>query len=186
MFGKQSIDYMSVMLEDLLTVSRLDAGKKVITCEAIDLKEMVDSVLERLKLQASQKRIAIANNCTGFISADKKNIEKLFMNCIGNAINYIGGNPDPRIFIGSRFLSDSRMYECIINDNGTGISADIQEEIFQKFKRGKNVSGIQGTGLGLAIAKSVVEMHGGKIWLKSKEGEGTTLYFTLPEDTNPR
>jgi signal transduction histidine kinase len=139
-------------------------------------------VFQRFKLQAEEKNIKITKSVSGTIHADRKGMTKVFMNLIGNAVNYIGNTSNPEIIINSSFRETDNSTLFSIKDNGIGIPADIQKEIFQKFKRGANVGGISGTGLGLSIVKGIVEAHCGKIWLESTEGEGTTFYFTLPVD----
>lgn len=175
-----SIQYMQEMLQDLLSCAKLDAGAQALDYEEIDLEELINSVFRKLKLAASSKNVTLVNNVKQrpWI-IDQKGITKVFMNLVGNAINYIGiNNPDPKITIDyKKGKNDDLM--IIVKDNGMGIPEGAQADIFQKFKRGDNVSGISGTGLGLSIVKGVVEAHGGRIWFESKEGEGTTFYFTL-------
>ena len=103
------------------------------------------------------------------------------MNLIGNAINYIGDKPNPEIIISLSKQQGNNEYLFSVKDNGIGISEEAQSNIFEKFQRGTNISGISGTGLGLSIVKSIIEAHKGKIWLESKEGEGTTFNFTIPK-----
>ena len=99
------------------------------------------------------------------------------MNLIGNSINYIGIGPDRTIDIGAESAEGEKVY--YIRDNGIGIPEETQKTLFQKFKRGTNVSDINGTGLGLLIVKGIIEAHGGKIWAESMVGEGTTFYWTI-------
>ena len=98
--GKEAIDYMQELLEDLLACAKLEAGTNSIKLENIDIRELMDAVLQRLKLHTQQKGITIAQNADGFIYADRKGMTKVFMNLIGNAINYIGNRHHPEIIIG--------------------------------------------------------------------------------------
>ena len=113
----------------------------------------------------------------GTVLADRKGMTKVFMNLIGNAVNYIGEGPDRRIEIGVKTAEGKKVY--YVRDNGIGIPEESQKTLFQKFKRGANVKSISGTGLGLSIVKGTIEAHGGTIWAESTVGEGTTFYFTL-------
>ncbi len=182
--GMDAIQYMQELLEDLLACAKLEAGAHSLEMEEIDVEEVVETVLQRLKFQVQEKNITIThniNNVNEHLHVDKKGITKVFMNLIGNAISYIGEKPEPEIVIS---VSESRRgseYQFSVKDNGLGIPEEMQTSIFQKFKRGANVSGISGTGLGLSIVKGVIEAHQGEIWLESEEGEGTIFYFTLPK-----
>ena len=148
--------------------------------EKIDVKEVVNKVIQRFKLQAQEKNIAITQDISGRIYADKKGITKVFMNIIGNAINYIGDRENPEIEICLSKQESNGVQQFSVRDNGIGIPNDIKKDIFIKFKRGTNASSVKGNGLGLSIVKSIIEAHKGKVWFESKEGEGTTFYFTIP------
>ena len=112
------------------------------------------------------------------VFGDKLWLEQVISNLLDNAIRYIEGKGEVNIRIYPR---DRKVY-FEIEDNGVGIPKDEQKFIFQKFFRSENVLKHQtnGSGLGLFITKKILEMMGGKIWFKSKEGQGTTFYFSLP------
>lgn len=142
------------------------------------LRDLVDSVLTRLKYQIEDKKIrVIPPDMDVVIHADRKQFIRILMNLVGNAINYIGGGPDKFIRISWERTNGTPVF--LVADNGIGIPNESKREVFSKFKRGNNVSGIQGTGLGLSIVKGIVEAHGGNVWFESEVGKGTTLYFTL-------
>ena len=146
--------------------------------EEIDLHALELDVVARLKYQIEEKIVKVTiNDELGIALADGKGMTKVFMNLIGNAINYIGKGPDRKIEIGVESAKGKRVY--YIRDNGLGIPDETQKTLFQKFKRGANVKNISGTGLGLSIVKGIIEAHGGTIWAESKIGEGTTFYFDL-------
>jgi light-regulated signal transduction histidine kinase (bacteriophytochrome) len=104
-------------------------------------------------------------------------LEQLFQNIIGNAIRY-RSNERPRIHVGAESEGDA--WRFCIQDNGIGIDPEYKEQIFGIFKRLHNSSEYPGTGMGLAICQRIVERAGGRIWVESQRGRGSTFYFTLP------
>lgn len=179
----KAMNYMHELLEDLSTCARMEDKTLTLEKEDLDIAELIEQVLGRLKYQIDKKKIEVTTDYSDIhLPADRKVLTKVFMNLLGNAVNYIGDVLKPEIAIGCS--SNNKRYEFYVQDNGLGIPEEAQKDIFQKFKRGNNVSGIKGTGLGLAIVKASVEAHGGEVWLESKEGEGTTFYFTLPKTKN--
>ena len=95
-----------------------------------------------------------------------------------NAIKFMGDQPRPRIQVGS-LLNDHQHSVFFVKDNGIGIAPEYHEKIFGLFN--KLDSDSNGTGIGLALVKRIIEVHGGRIWIESKVGEGTTFYFTLQQ-----
>jgi signal transduction histidine kinase len=176
--GADSISYMKELLDDLLASAKLDAGMTELIIEEIDFTALARETVGRLKFQIEEKKVAVfVKNDLGVARADKKAMTKVFMNLIGNAVNYIGEGPNRKIIIGAKTENAGKIY--YVRDNGMGIPEESQKTIFQKFKRGANVGDIGGTGLGLSIVKGNIEAHGGKIWVESMLGKGTTFYFTL-------
>ncbi len=176
--GLEASHYMQEMLEDLLACARFESGTQEFVIEEMHLRDLVDSVLTRLKYQIEDKKIrVIPPDMDVVIHADRKQFIRILMNLVGNAINYIGGGPDKFIRISWERTNGTPVF--LVADNGIGIPNESKREVFSKFKRGNNVSGIQGTGLGLSIVKGIVEAHGGNMWFESEVGKGTTLYFTL-------
>jgi signal transduction histidine kinase len=176
--GIEASHYMQEMLEDLLACARLESGTQELVIEEIRMGEVVEPVLTRLKYQIKEKKIQVippGKDIT--LRADKKQITRVLMNLVGNAVNYIGSGPDKFIRIAWEQRNGTPVF--MVADNGIGVPMASQKTLFGKFKRGSNVSGVQGTGLGLSIVKGIVEAHGGKIWFESEVGKGTTFYFTL-------
>lgn len=176
--SKKSLQYTQSLLEDLMQSANLESGVSQLKKETINIGNIISAVLERLQPEITKKNIAVVSHCTGSVSADPKGIEKIFMNLVGNAINYTDNNPHPKIVISSQLQESA----CLISlkDNGIGIPEDSRATIFDKFRRGSNVKGVHGTGLGLFIVRGIVEAHGGRIWVESEEGKGSTFYFTIP------
>jgi signal transduction histidine kinase len=179
--GAEAGSYMRDMLDDLLALARLEAGDRNFTIEEFDLHALALEVVGRLKYLIEEKNVTVViEKELGAVKADKKEIAKVYMNLIGNAINYIGEDPGKKIEAGVNRSEGKNIY--FVRDSGIGIPEDTQKTLFQKFKRGSNVTGISGTGLGLSIVKGIIEAHGGKIWVESSVNRGTTFYFTIPQN----
>ncbi len=183
--GEESVDtgieashYMQEMLEDLLACARLESGTQELAIEETRFGEVVEPVLTRMKYQIEEKKIQVVLPYKDIsVMADKKQLTRVLMNLVGNAINYIGSGPDKFIRIAWEQRNGAPVF--MVADNGIGVPEGSRKDLFAKFKRGSNVSGVQGTGLGLSIVKGIVEAHGGEIWFDSEVGKGTTFYFTL-------
>jgi PAS domain S-box-containing protein len=181
--GAEAISYMQELLDDLLASARLDAGVQELAFEEIDVSSLALEAVARLKYQIEEKKVNVTvNDEIGIALADRKGMTKVFMNLIGNAVGYIGEGPNRKIEIGAKSADGKKVF--YVHDNGMGIPEESRKTLFQKFKRGANVNGINGTGLGLSIVKGTIEAHGGTIWAESKVGEGTTFYFTLATRNN--
>jgi two-component system sensor histidine kinase VicK len=122
--------------------------------------------------------LEIINGPLPIIIVDRVKIRRVINNLLNNAIKYTPRGGSVRVIV----KKEDHQLVCSFTDTGVGIPVDEQEQLFQRFFRGSNVSKIQpdGTGLGLYIAKALVEAHHGKIWFESEEGKGTTFYFSLP------
>ena len=171
---------MTEIVNDLLEVSRIEAGAISLSPEIIDVRTLVDDCINRLKIQFEKKnqspKMKAPKNLP-LIEADPNRINQVLINLLSNAHKY---SPD-----GSEITVEIKeldhFIQIAIRDTGIGISKDDQKKLFSKFYRVKNEETIKagGTGLGLWITKSLVEMHGGTISVRSKLGKGTTFSFTL-------
>jgi two-component system, OmpR family, phosphate regulon sensor histidine kinase PhoR len=173
-------DRLTFLIEDLLTISRLESGQIVMNLQPTSLSSVVGRVLEDLQSRADDRRIRLRNEVPEHFSvqADGDRLQQVFFNLVDNAIKY--GRPDGCVEIGAR-VEDS-MIEAWVRDNGPGIPADSVERVFERFYRVDKARSREqgGTGLGLAIVKHIVQSHHGEVWLKSVVGEGSTFFFTLP------
>jgi light-regulated signal transduction histidine kinase (bacteriophytochrome) len=175
----QATDRMRTLIKDLLDYSRIGRKQEV---ASVDCNEIVSTVLDDL---GSAIKEAGANIKTGelpMISGYKTELKQLFQNLIINAIKFRKKEVHPEIEIASHRVNGG--YEFMIKDNGIGIPAEHSERIFIIFQRLHTRTEYEGSGIGLSHCKKIVELHGGKIWVKSKPGEGSAFHFTILENYN--
>ncbi len=167
------LEKMDALISGILSYSSID--KDLRKEREIDLNTLLKDVVN---LQAVPSNVAIKIKHLPTITADKVKIQQLFQNLIGNAVANMD-KPEGKITVSCEIVARSARYK--IKDNGKGINKAYFEKIFQIFQ--KLDSHTEGTGIGLSIVKKIVSFYGGKIWLESEEGVGTTFYFTLPHTT---
>lgn len=166
---------MQVLISDLLTYSRV--GKGELTVEPTHLESIVEQILEDLSLTIKDNDALVTVKPLPTVLANPQQMGQLFQNLVANAIRY-RSEVTPRILIQSQ-LKDNQ-WLISVQDNGIGIKSENFERIFAIFQRLHSRDKYSGTGIGLAICKKIVERHGGRIWLESEFGVGTTFLFTLP------
>jgi len=166
---------MQALIQNLLDYSRI--GMQSTKSAEVNMNEVLQSAMEMLHANIVESGANIVSTPLPIVYGDMSQLTQLLQNLIGNAIKYRGDKP-PSIRI-SVEKNDS-MYRFAVQDNGIGIDAKHQERIFEIFQRLHVSQAYQGTGIGLAICRRVVESHGGKIWVESQPGAGSTFYFTLP------
>jgi signal transduction histidine kinase len=173
-------DELVHMVNDLLDISRIESGKVNMNMEGLDLKYIADKVADLLSEQLKTKNITFSSNipedCQKIL-ADRSQIERVFINLVGNALKF---TPEKgKISINAQ--RSGRVIQIDVIDTGFGIPEDAQDKIFEEFFRVENAINqeVKGTGLGLALVKHIVEAHQGRIWVKSKLSEGSTFSFTL-------
>lgn len=166
---------MRELIKDILNYSRVGKGNNH---ELINLKDIIDMVRDSLeaKIRATNTELIISS--LPQIMGNKTELYQLFLNLISNAIKFVPKERTAKIEI-SCIKLENEMWEFSITDNGIGIAEEYQEKIFEIFQRLNFKGDYEGNGIGLAICKKIVENHGGKIWLKSKLGEGSTFIFSL-------
>ena len=167
---------MQNLITDLLTYARIGANNLKLTKERINLTETLKTVLATLHAECEQSGCIIIADELPEIMAAPTPMMQLFQNLLSNAIKFRGTEP-PRIEIQAKRGNNEWLIS--INDNGIGIPFEHKERIFELFQRGPVGEGYKGTGIGLAICKKIVEQHGGRIWVESNPGKGSTFYFTI-------
>ncbi len=177
-----SNERMIQLVEDLLDVSRIETGRKfTIEKKDFDVIPVLDDLLKEMARLSQQKQVSVSVAGSMpkslLINADQEKIREVFKNLISNAIKYT--LKDGHVTVGYAHNGEEDVFS--VKDDGIGIPQAEQKKIFEKFFRAGNVARVdaEGTGLGLYIAKAIVEGHGGKIWFESKEGRGTTFFFSL-------
>lgn len=176
----RNIDRLKLLIEDLLDVSKIEAGKMPILRSAFDLcaavQEAQQSFRNRLEEKGLKIETRLPSRCVR-VEADRERILQVLAHLIGNAVKFTEEG-SIRIALEDR----AGAVVCSVEDTGPGIAPENVSKLFEKFQQferaGKN--GEKGTGLGLAICKGIVELHGGKIWAESTPGRGCRFFFTLP------
>jgi PAS domain S-box-containing protein len=169
---------MERLIGELLDIAQIEAGGLAIERTVVNMATVVNDALDILRPAASAKRLELSNPATPpgeemQVLADRDRVIQIISNIVGNAIKFTpdGGSITVRI---AHIDGD---VECAISDTGPGIPAEELGRIWARFWQAKRDGGI---GLGLSIAKNLVEAHGGRIWVESQIGAGTTFHFTLP------
>jgi signal transduction histidine kinase len=173
------------LINDLLDLSKIEEGKIELQALRMSLEGLIHEVVETLRPIASEKlidlEVTVPENSI-LVWADRDKITQVLTNLIGNAIKFTP--PDGRVTV-SAASHDADWVRILVADTGPGIAADEHKKIFDKFYQVAENGGpkSKGTGLGLAISKTLVELHGGSIWVESEPGRGSAFYFTLPVAT---
>jgi light-regulated signal transduction histidine kinase (bacteriophytochrome) len=167
---------MEKLIEDLLTYSRLSRAE--LTLEAISAESSVKQAISDLEQFLTENDAEVTYTQLPIIQVNPVQFEQLVRNLIHNAVKF-RTEDKPRVHISARRTDDFWVFS--VTDNGIGIDPEQSERIFRIFQRLHTRDEYTGTGIGLAVAKRVVERHGGRIWVESTPGKGSTFYFTVPE-----
>jgi signal transduction histidine kinase len=177
--------HLLTLINDLLDISKLEAGKAQLHRGEVEIESLIAECVESVSSLAKTKRLELGVSVAdevGPIYADGPKLKQVLLNLLGNAIKFTESGT-------VRVIAERRGADLQISvqDTGIGVPAEDSERIFESFQQGKSgMSGkYQGTGLGLAICRRLVEMHGGRIWVKSAAGKGSTFTFTIPQRAVP-
>jgi PAS domain S-box-containing protein len=176
----RAVERMEGLIQTLLSQERIEAQGTQLR-QRVDPMQILNDVVSDMSPSAEAKNhemIVDVPTTTDFISGDPVELREAMGNLVSNAIKY---TPEGGRIVIRMAIEDNRLYFSVI-DNGLGIPADQQNDIFNKFFRAKTAATaeIEGTGLGLSLVKTVVEQHGGKVWFQSEEGAGSTFGFWIP------
>lgn len=172
----KGVHRMRQLLTDLLAYATLDREEQ--RQEKVDLNKIIQDILQNLKVAISESHAVITHPKLPTITANPTQMIQLFQNLLSNSIKF-RGTKEPKITISVE--EKPQYFLFAIKDNGIGIAPEYQEKIFGVFQRLHTRTQYEGTGIGLAICQKIVHNQGGKIWLESKEGEGTTFFITFPK-----
>jgi signal transduction histidine kinase len=168
------------LINDILDLSKIEAGRMELELSEFDLPTAVDNALILVRERASRRGIRLESTIDprlAMIGGDERKVKQVLLNLLSNALKFTpeGG----RIDVGARLGDD--MAEVSVADTGIGIAPEDQAAVFEEFRQvGTADKKAEGTGLGLALSRKFIELHGGKIWVRSQLGAGSTFTFTLP------
>ncbi|MFH0921003.1 MAG: ATP-binding protein [Fibrobacterota bacterium] len=166
---------MRNLINDLLAYSRISTKGRPLT--ATKCEEAFNKAIKNLEIAIHDKHAKITSDSLPIIIADEGQLIQLFQNLIGNALKFCkDGTPEAHVLVEKK----EKEYLFGVRDNGIGIVPEDKERVFQIFQRLHTREEYEGTGIGLAVCKKIVERHGGRIWIDSVLGQGTTFWFTIP------
>jgi len=166
---------MKQLIDDILAYSRVTSHTKEF--ESVHIEKILDCVLFNLSVFIEENNASITYNSLPTVFVDTSQMVQVFQNLIINAIKF-KGKKIPEIHVSAQ--KGEKEWTIAVSDNGIGIDPEHQEDIFQVFKRLHAREEYPGMGIGLSICQKIVEKHGGRIWVESELGEGSTFYFTIP------
>ncbi|TAK36027.1 MAG: sensor histidine kinase [Chloroflexota bacterium] len=178
-------DRLTRRIHEMLEAARLRAGGLEMRKESFDLDELADQLIRRVQPMTDRHRLLMIRDGKSVVEADRERIEEVLANLLYNAIDYSPGGGD----IVVRVRSDGSMAIVSVTDQGVGIASERQPHVFEPFYE-PSAAGHKGyrgvIGLGLHLSRRIVQQNGGRIWLESEEGKGSTFHFSLPRASDAR
>jgi PAS domain S-box-containing protein len=172
---------LQAMINDLLTYSRVMTQSKLFV--PVDTEAVFRRAALNLQVAIDEVGARLTHDPLPAVIGDDRQIERLFQNLVGNALKYRRPEAPPEIYVSAERQGPAWVFG--VRDNGIGINPKYFDRIFGIFQRLHTREEYSGTGIGLAVCKKTVERHGGRIWVESQEGQGTTFFFTLPALLEP-
>jgi two-component system phosphate regulon sensor histidine kinase PhoR len=173
------VDALTQMVSELLELSRIEAGQVALNLKPVSAFELLSSASERMSLQAERAGLVLRVDCAPNlpkVRADVARLEQVLVNLIHNAVKFT--HPGGEVILLAEPTDGAVCF--VVRDTGVGISADDLSRIFERFYKSDRSRSGGGTGLGLSIARHIIEAHGGRIWAESREGQGSSFFFTVP------
>jgi two-component system phosphate regulon sensor histidine kinase PhoR len=173
------VDTLSQMAQEVLDLSRIESGQVALELRPIPPEKLLQSSAERMRLQAERAGLSLRVECPAAlpkVQGDPVRLEQVLVNLIHNAVKFTP--PGGEIVLSACTQGETVVFS--VRDTGVGIPADDLPRIFERFYKADRARSGSGTGLGLSISRHIVEAHGGRIWAESREGQGSTFYFTIP------
>jgi signal transduction histidine kinase len=168
------------LINDILDLSKIEAGRMELELTDFDLPQAISDALTLVRERAVRRGIALHQSVDerlGQIRGDERKIKQVLLNLLSNALKFTseGGRVDVRAGV------VDGMAEVSVTDTGVGIAPEDQEAVFEEFRQvGTADKKVEGTGLGLTLSRKFIELHGGRIWVKSQVGVGSTFTFSIP------
>ncbi len=176
-----SSNHLLALINDILDLSKVEAGQVELERRLFSLREALERGVVMVRERAVQNGVELSLELdpqVDLVEGDERRIRQVVFNLLSNAVKFTpsGGRVDV-----STAKEDGEV-RIAVRDTGPGISPDDQARIFEEFQQARDTNGErpEGTGLGLALSRSLVELHGGRIWVESEPGKGSTFTFTLP------
>ena len=169
---------MQTLINDLLVFSRI--GTRGNPFASVDCERILQAAKENLDVAMAESGAVITHDPLPSLVADQTQLMQLFQNLLSNAIKFRRPEEAPRIHVSSQRQGSA--WRLSVRDNGVGIDPQYFDRIFVIFQRLHGRDKYPGTGIGLAICKKIVERHGGRIWVESERGKGSTFYFVIPDE----
>ena len=175
---QDSVKHMTQLLEDVLTLSRVEAGKMQLRLETTHILDFCQEIIEELNLSDGSNRIKMQVDAipSTAVMVDQRLLRQILTNLLSNALKY--SFLDSTVHL--RLIASAQTFDIVIQDQGIGVPEEDLKHLFQSFYRARNVGNIPGTGLGLSIVKKLVELHHGKIICQSEVNVGTTFTLRFP------
>ena len=182
---EKSGERMLSIINDIINISKVESGQMQVSLAETNVKEQVEFIYNFFKREAEQKGIKLVYNIPqsaneSVIKSDREKVYAVLTNLVKNAIKFTKQG-----FIELGYERKGSYLEFYVKDTGNGIPHEKQEMVFERFRQAKEThyGNQEGSGLGLSISKAYIELLGGKIWVESQLGQGSTFYFTLPFDS---
>jgi signal transduction histidine kinase len=172
---------MNKLIMGILEYSKIGKTEKHIS--VVNVNELMSAIIENNAIKIKEKMAVVNYKNLPSLQGDRDELFRLFYNLLDNSIKFVEKGRAPEINITAELKGEN--WEFCIKDNGIGIPKKYSEKIFDIFQTLNTKMEFEGNGIGLAICKKVVEIHGGKIWVESDEGKGSSFYFTLPAGKKP-
>ncbi len=179
----EGVYHMNLLIDNLLQYSRLDGNPKPL--QTIDMNDILEKAMRLLVTEIDTSGAKITHDDLPNVIADETQLIRVMQNLIANAIRYRNRQRALHIHISAERLHDSCMF--VVSDNGIGIKPDQLKKVFELFKKTDDNTNQEGLGIGLATCRKIIEHHGGKIWVESEPGQGSSFVFTLDTtDVDPQ
>jgi len=178
----KSGQHLLSLINDILDMAKIESGKMTLYYEAISIHDVCEDAARLMRGRVAEARQTLtidAPESLPEIQADHRGLKQVLLNLISNAVKFTPEGGDIRV---EARKGDTGLIQIAVSDTGIGIAAEDLSRLARPFEQveGQHSKTTQGTGLGLALTKSLIELHGGEMWIDSEPGEGTTVTFTLP------